>query len=40
MGVEPGEKIGEILEKLLDKVLSDPELNAHEKLLKMAEKMQ
>lgn len=39
MGVEPGEKIGEILEKLLDKVLSDPELNYHEKLVKIAEKM-
>lgn len=39
MGVEPGEKIGEILEKLLDKVLTDPELNTHEKLVKIAEKM-
>ncbi len=40
MGVEPGEKIGEMLESLLNKVLADPELNNHEKLLKMAEKMQ
>ena len=39
MGVEPGEKIGEILEKLLDKVLSGPELNTHDKLVKIAEKM-
>lgn len=39
MGVEPGEKIGEILEKLLDKVLSDPEQNIHEKLVEIAQKM-
>ena len=39
MGVEPGEKIGEILEKLLDKVLSEPELNTHEKLVEIAQKM-
>ena len=39
MGAEPGEKIGTILEDLLDMVLSDPELNTHEKLVKIAEKM-
>lgn len=39
MGVEPGEKIGEMLEKLLDKVLSEPELNTHEKLVEIAQKM-
>ena len=36
MGFEPGEKIGEVLESLMDKVLSEPELNTAEKLRKIA----
>ena len=39
LGAEPGEKIGEILEELLDMVLTEPEINIHEKLVKIAEKM-
>lgn len=39
MGAKPGEKIGEILEELLDMVLTEPEINTHEKLVKIAEKM-
>ena len=39
MGVEPGEKIGKMLDSLLDQVLTDPELNNKEKLVEIAEKM-
>ena len=39
LGAEPGEKIGKVLEELLDMVLTEPELNTHEKLVKIAEKM-
>ncbi len=39
MGAEPGERIGELLEELLDMVLTDPELNVHEKLIKIVQKL-
>ena len=33
LGVEPGPQMGEILNKLLDKVLEEPELNNRDSLL-------
>ena len=39
IGISPGAKMGEILEKLLQVVLEKPELNDREKLLKIANKI-
>ncbi|MDR0557699.1 MAG: HD domain-containing protein [Treponema sp.] len=39
LGVKPGPRIGVILHELLEAVLDDPELNAKEKLLEIAGKM-
>ena len=36
MGMEPGPGIGEVLNKLLDRVLDEPELNEREKLMEIA----
>ena len=38
-GHPAGPELGELLEKLLDRVLSDPELNHREKLLAIAEEI-
>ena len=35
LGMKPGREIGETLDRLLDKVLSDPSLNERDKLIKM-----
>jgi putative nucleotidyltransferase with HDIG domain len=40
LGVKPGPRFGVILNELLEAVLDDPELNAKEKLLEIAEKME
>ncbi len=32
LGIRPGREIGEILERLLERVLDDPSLNTREKL--------
>lgn len=37
LGIEPGKKVGEILNYLLEQVLEDPELNTFEKLLELVE---
>ncbi len=39
IGVEPGKKMGDILNKLLDMVIEDPLLNTKEKLLEEARRM-
>ena len=39
LGMEPGQKLGEILDKLYEMVLDDPELNDHEKLIEHANKI-
>ena len=39
LGVEPGQKLGEILDKLYEMVLDDPKLNDHEKLIEHANKI-
>ena len=39
IGFSEGKSLGEVLQKLLDEVLEQPELNDREKLLEMAEKM-
>ncbi len=39
LGVEPGKKMGEILNALLEQVIEDPLLNSKEKLLEEARKM-
>jgi tRNA nucleotidyltransferase (CCA-adding enzyme) len=39
MGMQPGQKMGEILDELFTLVLSDPELNDREKLLEQANKL-
>jgi hypothetical protein len=36
LGLKPGPKLGEILNKLLEEVLENPELNEKENLLKKA----
>ena len=36
-GMEPGKKIGEVLDRLLEIVLEDPEKNTKEELLKLYE---
>jgi poly(A) polymerase/tRNA nucleotidyltransferase (CCA-adding enzyme) len=33
LGVEPGPRVGKVLEKLLEAVLEDPSLNSRDKLL-------
>lgn len=38
-GMKPGKEIGEVLEKLLDLVLEEPEFNTREKLLEQAHKL-
>ncbi len=38
LGIPPGPKVGEILNKLLDKVLDDPKLNTKQKLLSLIKK--
>ncbi len=38
-GIKPGPKMGEMLQKLLDRVLSDPSLNTKEQLLALREKL-
>ncbi|MDR1072308.1 MAG: HD domain-containing protein, partial [Treponema sp.] len=40
LGVKPGPRLGVILNELLEAVLDDPELNAKEKLLEIAGKME
>ena len=39
MGVSQGKEIGAVLKELFDRVLDEPELNDHEKLKEMAEKI-
>jgi tRNA nucleotidyltransferase (CCA-adding enzyme) len=39
MGMEPGKEIGEVLDRLFEQVLDDPELNTREQLLAMAHKI-
>ena len=39
LGVEPGQKLGAILDRLYEMVLDDPELNDHEKLIELANKI-
>lgn len=39
LGMEPGQKLGEILDRLYEMVLDDPELNDHEKLIEYANKI-
>lgn len=39
MGMQPGPKLGEILDQLLDAVLEDPQLNTLEKLSQLAHKL-
>lgn len=36
MGVEPGPRMGQLLDRLLDRVLEDPALNTRERLLELA----
>ncbi len=38
-GMKPGPKLGEVLQKLLDHVLTDPSLNTREQLLALREKL-
>ncbi len=39
LGVEPGQKVGDALQRLLDMVIDEPELNNREKLLELIEEM-
>ena len=39
LGVEPGRKVGDALQRLLDMVIDEPELNNREKLLELLEEM-
>ena len=39
MGVEPGPKLGDILDRLYEQVLDDPSLNEAQKLKELANKI-
>ena len=38
-GFEPGKNIGELLDRLLEKVITDPTLNTKEQLLEIAKEL-
>jgi tRNA nucleotidyltransferase (CCA-adding enzyme) len=39
MGMKPGKEIGDVLDRLFEQVLDEPERNTREQLLQMANKM-